>query len=165
MEIEFPDSNPFFRYPRVKADPPVTILYAEDNRILEQFVKDVLELAGWHVHACRDGITAECLLETARPFDLLIFDDELDFIRGMQLVKNVRGMEHRHGTPVILLSLENRADEAREAGANAFLRKPNNIIQLVDTIRALLAARAAERERIEAELLAQEEEAARLNRE
>jgi DNA-binding response OmpR family regulator len=28
-----------------------------------------------------------------------------------------------------------------EAGADAFLRKPNNLVELVDTIRGLLASR------------------------
>ncbi|HST51081.1 MAG TPA: hypothetical protein VLJ61_03645 [Pyrinomonadaceae bacterium] len=57
------------------------------------------------------------------------------------LVQRVRQKANRRKTPVILISLEDIADEAREAGADAFLRKPNNLITLVDTIRRLLDPR------------------------
>ncbi|HEX8457230.1 MAG TPA: hypothetical protein VF656_08035 [Pyrinomonadaceae bacterium] len=52
-------------------------------------------------------------------------------------------MEHRKETPIILVSMEDKEAEAREAGANAFLRKPYNLIELVDTIRRLFAAPTA----------------------
>jgi CheY-like chemotaxis protein len=35
--------------------------------------------------------------------------------------------------------LEDIKEEAERAGADAFLRKPNNLIELVETIRRLLA--------------------------
>jgi DNA-binding response OmpR family regulator len=54
-------------------------------------------------------------------------------------VRRARRLAHRRETPIILISLEDCADDARLAGADAFLRKPNNLIELVDTIRRLLA--------------------------
>lgn len=38
------------------------ILYVEDNRILMQTVKDVLEMAGWHVEPCSDVGMAVALM-------------------------------------------------------------------------------------------------------
>jgi two-component system chemotaxis sensor kinase CheA len=119
------------------------ILYLEDNRMLQELVRDVLEFAGWYVKASPDSIHSWAMLDcTKEHFDLLLFDHELRNINGLELTRRVRRMPHRKGTPVILISLEDLAVEAREAGADAFLRKPNNLIELVDTIRRLLPAPA-----------------------
>jgi DNA-binding response OmpR family regulator len=71
---------------------------------------------------------------------LLVLDNEGDRLDGLTLTRRVRQMSHRKETPIILISLEDLAAEAREAGADAFLRKPYNLIELVDTIRRLLPA-------------------------
>ena len=74
---------------------------------------------------------------TQQHFDLLLIDNELRHFNGLELVKDIRRIPHRKGMPIILISLEDLTEEAREAGANAFLRKPYNLIDLVDTIRRL----------------------------
>jgi DNA-binding response OmpR family regulator len=115
------------------------ILYLEDNRMLSQIVCDVLQFAGWYVKPESDSVTSWAMLDcTNRHFDLLLFDHEIRGIDGLELTRRVRRMSHRKGTPIILISLDDMAEEAREAGADAFLRKPNNLIDLVDTIRRLL---------------------------
>jgi len=125
----------------VTIPPPRVILYLEDNRMLRETVRDVLEFAGWYVKPESDSVHAWAMLDCTREhFDLLLFDHELRNINGLELVRRVRRMQHRKGTPIILISLEDLAEEAREAGADAFLRKPNNLIELVDTIRRLLPA-------------------------
>lgn len=119
---------------------PAIILYADQNRMLLQTVRDVLEFAGWYVKTCPDSVMALALAESQEHFDLLILDDELPVFRGSEIVRRARLREHRRRTPVILVSLYDREEEARRAGADAFLRKPNNLIELVDTVRRLLAA-------------------------
>jgi DNA-binding response OmpR family regulator len=59
---------------------------------------------------------------------------------GLGLVRRARANPHRARMPIILISLEDIEREAMEAGADAFLRKPNNLVELVDTIRRLLAS-------------------------
>ena len=119
---------------------PVIIFYYEENRMLLEIVKDVLEFAGWYVRPCRSDGHAAAYIESDEHFDLIILDhDSRD--TGLYLVRRARQKTHRSKTPVILISLEDIADEAREAGADAFLRKPNNLITLVDTIRRLLDSR------------------------
>jgi CheY-like chemotaxis protein len=125
----------------VTIPPPRVILYLEDNRMLRETVRDVLEFAGWYVKPESDSVHAWAMLDCTREhFDLLLFDHELRNINGLELVRRVRRMPHRKGTPIILISLEDLAEEARAAGADAFLRKPNNLVELVDTIRRLLPA-------------------------
>jgi two-component system sensor histidine kinase and response regulator WspE len=121
---------------------PAVILYVEQNRMLLQTVRDVLEFAGWHVKPCSDDGYAVAYVEGAEHFDLLLVDHDFRGLSGLRLTERARRQAHRRETPIILISLEEIGAEARRAGADAFLRKPNNLIELVDTIRRLLAARS-----------------------
>ena len=121
---------------------PAVILYVEQNRMLLQTVSDVLEFAGWYVKPCSDDGYAVAYVESAaQHFDLLLFDHDFRGFSGLKLTERARRQPHRRETPIVLISLEDIADEARRAGADAFLRKPNNLIELVETIRRLLAVR------------------------
>ena len=139
-------SHLFSRRRRAEAVPkrPAVILYAEKNRTLQVVVRDVLEFAGWYVRTCSDSPMALALAESDQHFDLFIVDAELDIIDGIEVMRRARLKEHRRQTPFVLVSLFDRAEEARQAGADAFLRKPNNLLELVGTIRQLLAARGGE---------------------
>jgi two-component system chemotaxis response regulator CheY len=115
------------------------ILYVEDNHLLLQTVKDILEMAGWHVEPCTDVGIALGLMEHRQHYNLLLIDNELRGITGLELIRRARQIPHLTDTPIILISLKDCAQEALLAGANAFLRKPNNLVELLDTIRQLLA--------------------------
>ena len=120
------------------------ILYVEENALLLRTVGDVLEFAGWYVKPCTDVGMGYALIESREHFDLLLIAQNRFDIGGLWLVQRARQLSHRQRTPLIFISLEDRNDEARRAGANAFLRKPNNLLDLVDTIRQLLTAPADE---------------------
>jgi CheY-like chemotaxis protein len=122
---------------------PAIILYVEQNRMLLQTVRDVLEFAGWYVKPCTDDGYAVAYVEGEEHFDLLLIDHDSRGLSGLALTERARRRPHRRETPIVLISLEDVADEAVRAGADAFLRKPNNLIELVDTIRRLLTKRAS----------------------
>jgi DNA-binding response OmpR family regulator len=124
-----------------KTSRAIAILYVEENQMLWQTVRDVLEFAGWYVKRFDAGM-GYAHIASAEHYDLLLIDRELrlDF-DGLTLVRRARQLSHRRETPIILISHEDCAEEARRAGANAFLRKPNNLVELVDTIRRLLDGR------------------------
>lgn len=123
---------------------PAVILYVEQNRMLLQTVRDVLEFAGWYVKPCSDEGYAVAYVESKEHFDLLLVDHDFRGFSGLKLTERARRTPHRKKTPIVLISLEDIAEESARAGADAFLRKPNNLIELVDTIRRLLAARDAD---------------------
>jgi CheY-like chemotaxis protein len=120
---------------------PAVILYVEQNRMLLQTVRDVLEFAGWYVKPCSDEGYAVAYVESQEHFDLLLIDHDFRGFSGLKLTERARQQQHCRETPIVLISLEDITEEARRAGADAFLRKPNNLIELVDTINRLLAAR------------------------
>jgi DNA-binding response OmpR family regulator len=118
---------------------PAIIFYYEENQMLLQTVKDVLEFAGWYVRPCSSDGYAFVYAGNSEHFDLMILDHD-SRVSGLELVRRARQNAHRANTPIILISLDIAA-EALAAGADAFLRKPNNLVELVDTIRRLLASR------------------------
>jgi DNA-binding response OmpR family regulator len=121
--------------------PQPVILYVENNLWLMQVVRDVLDLAGWNVQHLRSATSARTLLRRGeQPYDLLLVDNELQYMSGIELVRCARESAHRKGLQILLFSIEDYAEEAKRAGADAFLRKPHDLHLLVDTIRSLLAA-------------------------
>jgi DNA-binding response OmpR family regulator len=114
------------------------ILFTGNNRVLTESIKDVLEMAGWHIELCDDGCMARALMENRKHYNLLLFDNEVRGISGLELTRRARQVPHLKQTPIILISVQDLADEALRAGANEFLRKPHNIVELLDTVRRLL---------------------------
>ena len=128
------------RQQRSTVMPQPVILYVENNLWLMQAVRDVLDLAGWNVQHMRSATTARTLLHGKQPYDLLLVDNELQLLPGIELVRYARELTHRKGLQILLFSIEDYEEEARRAGADAFLRKPHDLHLLLDTIRRLLAA-------------------------
>jgi CheY-like chemotaxis protein len=122
---------------RVKAT--VNILHVEDSQLVSDAVKDTLKVEGWSVEVCADGERALRKLEGSTPYDLLLFDNDLPGVSGMELVRRARRLAHRRLTPIIMLSAVNGAREAMGAGANLFLRKPEDVLTLAGTISRMLA--------------------------
>src|SRR5919112_6885558 len=102
---------------------PLTILYAEDHRVVAHIVKETLETEGWRVVLCYDGAVAVKRLASEANYDLLLFDNHLPNVNGLELVRYAREFPHRRQTPIIMLSADECEKAARLAGANEFLRK------------------------------------------
>jgi DNA-binding response OmpR family regulator len=117
----------------------LTILYAEDHHVVADAVKDTLEAEGWRVTMCSDGAVAFTRLAGEAGYGLLIFDNHLPHVNGLELVRHARQLPHRKRTPIIMLSASEAAAEAMEAGADVFLKKPQDVGLLVETVRGLLS--------------------------
>lgn len=117
-----------------------TILYAEDNRVLLRALKDLLEFQGWRVEPCANGLAALRKIEGDAPYALLLLDNEMPGASGLELVRRARSLAHRRDTPAVIISASEVGTEARRAGADAFLKKPDDINKVVETISRLLAA-------------------------
>ncbi|MCA1632671.1 MAG: response regulator [Acidobacteria bacterium] len=123
----------------VEAMRSINILHVEDNQMVAAAVKETLELEGWRVETCANGAVALGRVQSDAPFDALLFDDELPGMRGVEIVRRARALpRHRH-TPMLMLSASDCESEARAAGVDAFLHKPQDVLALADTIRRLLA--------------------------
>lgn len=119
----------------------VSILHVEDNRAVARTVQDTLGAEGMHADFCLSGAAALEILKSDAPYDLIVVDNELPGLSGLELVLWVRSTAHRRNTPVIMLSGDDCEAAAWRAGVNDFLRKPDGVDQLSSRIKRLLAQR------------------------
>jgi two-component system, OmpR family, response regulator len=116
----------------------LTILYAEDHAAVRLALKELLEQEGWRVETCADGITALARLEGGEGYSLLVFDNDLPGVDGIELTRRARSLAHRRSTPVVIVSASEVRAEALAAGADVFLRKPQDVGLLVETVKGLV---------------------------
>ena len=118
---------------------PITILVVEDNILVRHLMRDTLQLEGWRVVTCVDGFTALKEIESAEYYDAILTDNDLPGVGGIELIQRARSLPHRQLTPIIMLTASLYEAEAQRAGANAFLRKPEDVSAVVETVRNLVA--------------------------
>jgi two-component system sensor histidine kinase RpfC len=118
------------------------ILVAEDNPVNQRVIRGLLEHAGHEVHLAHDGEEALAMLESAgQSYHLAIVDMHMPQLSGPEVVQRWRFMENGH-LPIIMLTADARAEAqaaCEEAGADSFLTKPVNSLDLIDAIARLVA--------------------------
>ncbi len=130
-----------------------TILYAEDNRDLRHFVRDLL-VRDYNVFLAVDGAEG---LEHARKYrpDLILSDQMMPRMSGRDLLRAVREDPELRSTPVIFLTAMAGTEariESLDAGADDYLSKPFAEGEIRARVRNLLRGRAQEREIAELQL-------------
>jgi two-component system chemotaxis response regulator CheY len=116
----------------------LTILYVEDDKLVSEAVRDLLEGEGWSVHSCADGNSAMNKLAGGFAYDLLLFDNDLPGASGVELTRYARSLPSYRRTPIIMLSATDCRADARSAGVNLFLGKPDDVHALIGAVRRLM---------------------------
>lgn len=114
------------------------ILIIEDEKLLAESLKTLLESKGFTVETVFDGITGQEYAELAI-YDLLILDVMLPGLDGLELARRIRA--RRLGTPILMLTARSGLDDRIEglnAGADYYLTKPFDSRELLASINALL---------------------------
>lgn len=120
------------------------ILIAEDERAINDLIKLNLTLVGHKCEQVFDGVAA---LERALSgeYDLLILDVMLPELSGFEIIGQIK-------TPVIFVtarvSVEDRL-RGLKLGADDYIVKPFEILELVERVRAVLRRTKGEREAFE----------------
>jgi CheY-like chemotaxis protein len=116
----------------------ISILHAEDSKQIAYLINEMFSGEAWRVELCVDGDSALRKITSDERYDLLLVDNELPGLSGLDLVKRARKMTHRRRTPIVMLSGNDCETEAWRAGVDAFLKKPEQISELSSTISRLL---------------------------
>jgi CheY-like chemotaxis protein len=117
---------------------PISILHVEDNQHIAKLVNDMVATEEWRVEICADGYGALDRLSGKDHYDLLLIDNDIPGLSGLELIKRARTISHRRRTPIVMLSGSDCEAEAWGAGVDAFLKKPEHINKLTSTIGRLL---------------------------
>ena len=114
------------------------ILVIEDERLLAESIRAVLEQKGFEVETVYDGETgAEYALTGI--YDLLILDVMMPGMNGFEVAKTVRS--RRCATPILMLTALGGIDDrvrGLNSGADYYLTKPFDTRELLACINALL---------------------------
>ncbi len=114
------------------------ILVIEDEVLLAESIKALLEGKGFDVEAVYDGAAGAEYAELG-VYDLLILDVMMPGLNGYQVAREVRA--RRCATPILMLTarsgLEDRI-EGLNAGADYYLTKPFDARELLACVNALL---------------------------
>ena len=115
------------------------VLIVDDDERLRQYLRVNLELEGYAVREAGSGEEGLAALEEEPP-DLILLDVMMPKVDGWEML---RRMQERHGIgsiPVIMFSgkSEESVEDAAARGAQAFIGKPFDPQQLIDSTKQLL---------------------------
>jgi CheY-like chemotaxis protein/anti-sigma regulatory factor (Ser/Thr protein kinase) len=129
--------------PRPTSSTARRVLLVEDDTTVAAVIAGLLRVSGHEVTHVANGLAA--LSETATwHFDVALIDLDLPGIDGLALARLLRAQETGTRLPMIGISARSVGDEerlCREAGMDAFLRKPITGAMLDESLAALFPSR------------------------
>jgi CheY-like chemotaxis protein len=119
-------------------NPRALILCVERDPHIRELEKYFLDQAGFVVHFAEDGAEALQLARSIKPA-IIITEILVPGMDGLALCQQLKSAPETREIPVVVFSVLAAEMRAREAGAEAFLRKPLAEHRLVQVARDLLS--------------------------
>ena len=124
-----------------------TVLVVDDDPVILKLLEVNFEMEGFTVLVARDGVEGVEVARTDQP-DLIVSDIMMPRKSGLELVTDLKGDAATRDIPIILLSAKAQNADVRsgmDAGADDYVTKPFEPLDLVDRVNRLLEARASKR--------------------
>ena len=121
--------------------PAPTVLVVEDDPTILQLLEVNFEMEGFVVLKAEDGAIGLEVAKARKP-DVIVSDVMMPNVSGLELVAALKADSATKGIPVILLSAKAQGTDVRqglEAGADEYVTKPFEPLDLIDRVNALLA--------------------------
>ena len=117
-----------------------TILIVEDNEKNMKLVRDILRHQGHATLEAVNGLDGVRLAEQEHP-DLVLMDIQLPDIDGIEALARIRADAALDAVPVLAVSASVMPDDQQKiisSGFDAFIMKPINLKQFVETVQRFL---------------------------
>jgi two-component system phosphate regulon response regulator PhoB len=118
----------------------ITILVVEDEAHIRRVLEYNLKLDGFEVYLAEDGATGLKLARENSP-DVILLDWLMPVMNGLQVLAELKTDSSTEHIPIFMLTAKgmlNDVTQAIEMGADDYITKPFNPIQLGKTIREKL---------------------------
>jgi len=119
-----------------------TILIADDNPQILELLEAYLEPLSARVLTARDGQATLDLVARDRP-DLILLDIMMPRRSGFEVCRVLKEDPRYQAIPIIMVTALNETadiERARETGAEDFITKPVNKLELLERVEKLLKA-------------------------
>ncbi len=117
------------------------VLIADDNPQILELLEAYLEALPVRTQLAADGEATLTAVENARP-DLILLDIMMPKRSGYEVCTQLKQDERTRSIPIIMVTALNEVgdeERARECGADDFISKPVNKLDLLERIRNRLA--------------------------
>lgn len=118
----------------------MNVLIAEDTRAIRMIVAATVANAGHEAIEAGNGCEAVHAFKESDSVDLIIMDAEMPHMDGFEATRIIRDYQQDDWVPIIFLSGHDEDDyiqRALDTGADVYLSKPINAVQLLGQIKAL----------------------------
>jgi DNA-binding response OmpR family regulator len=122
-----------------------TVLVVEDDVHIAQVLTFMLERQGYRVDYAEDGRAAVQYIVSNPVPDLILLDVMLPYVDGFEVIGLIRAREGWEQVPVLMLTAKSSEQDtvrALDAGANDFIIKPFQPMELLARLRRYLPAAA-----------------------
>ncbi|HEY2332798.1 MAG TPA: response regulator [Acidimicrobiales bacterium] len=120
-----------------------TVLVVDDDPVILRLLEVNFGLGGYDVLVAADASSALELARTSRP-DVVVTDVMMPTMSGLELLAALREGEATQSIPVLLVSARAQLDDVQaglDAGADGYVTKPFEPLDLIDRVGAVLAGR------------------------
>jgi two-component system phosphate regulon response regulator PhoB/two-component system alkaline phosphatase synthesis response regulator PhoP len=121
--------------------PAATVLVVEDDPVILRLLEVNFELEGFTVLLAHDGAEGIDVARAHQP-DVIISDIMMPKTSGLELVEALKADPDTKAIPIILLSAKAQTSDLKtgmEAGADAYVTKPFEPLDLVERVNELLS--------------------------